>query len=60
MCGRFAPSMTHDGYLDLLAEKAARGIPYSPEPIGRFNVAPGTKILHLSERGNQSHLDPVI
>ncbi|EJM8988456.1 SOS response-associated peptidase family protein, partial [Salmonella enterica] len=28
--------------------------------IGRYNVAPGTKVLLLSERDEQLHLDPVI
>lgn len=50
MCGRFAQSMTREDYLILLAEEAERNIPYDPEPIGRFNVAPGTKVLLLSER----------
>ncbi|SUH03964.1 Uncharacterised protein [Salmonella enterica subsp. enterica] len=29
------------------------------QPIGRYNVAPGTKVLLLSERDEQLHLDPV-
>ncbi len=33
--------------------------PYDPEPIGRYNVAPGTKVLLLSERDEHLHLDPV-
>lgn len=56
MCGRFSQSMMREDYLTLLAEE----VPYSPEPIGRFNVAPGTKVLLLSERDEQLHLDPVI
>ena len=60
MCGRFAQSMTREDYLALLSEEAERDIPYVPEPIGRFNVAPGTKVLLLSERDEQLHLDPVI
>ncbi|EJT3315627.1 SOS response-associated peptidase family protein, partial [Salmonella enterica] len=60
MCGRFAQSMTREDYLVLLAEEAERNIPYDPEPIGRFNVAPGTKVLLLNERDEQLHLDPVI
>ena len=47
MCGRFSQSMTREDYLALLAEEAERDIPYDPEPIGRFNVAPGTKVLLL-------------
>lgn len=60
MCGRFAQSMTREDYLALLADESERDIPYDPEPIGRFNVAPGTKVLLLSERDEQLHLDPVI
>ncbi|CAH4997800.1 Putative SOS response-associated peptidase YedK [Citrobacter freundii] len=60
MCGRFSQSMTREDYLALLAEEAERDIPYEPEPIGRFNVAPGTKVLLLSERDEKLHLDPVI
>ncbi|EBB8134241.1 SOS response-associated peptidase [Salmonella enterica] len=60
MCGRFAQSMTREDYLVLLAEEAERNIPYDPEPIGRFNVAPGTKVLLLSERDEKLHLDPVL
>ncbi|EBG6453041.1 SOS response-associated peptidase [Salmonella enterica] len=60
MCGRFAQSMTREDYLVLLAEEAERNIPYDPEPIGRFNVAPGTKVLLLSERDEQLHLDLVL
>ncbi|QDI08855.1 hypothetical protein electrica_02746 [Klebsiella electrica] len=42
-----------------MAEEADRDIAYDPEPIGRYNVAPGTKVLLLSERSEQLHLDPV-
>ena len=52
--------MTRKGYLALHAEKVGRDIPYDPEPIGRFNVAPCTKFLLLSERDEQLHLAPVI
>jgi putative SOS response-associated peptidase YedK len=59
MCGRFAQSQTREEYLAYLAEEAERNIAYDPEPIGRYNVAPGTKVLLLSERNEQLHLDPV-
>lgn len=59
MCGRFAQSQTRKEYLAYLAEEADRDIAYDPEPIGRYNVAPGTKVLLLSERNEQLHLDPV-
>ncbi len=41
------------------ADEGERDIAYDPEPIGRYNVAPGTKVLLLSERDEQLHLDPV-
>ncbi len=59
MCGRFAQSQTREEYLAYLADEAERDIAYDPEPIGRYNVAPGTKVLLLSERDEQLHLDPV-
>ena len=59
MCGRFAQAQTREEYLTYLADEAERDIPYDPEPIGRYNVAPGTKVLLLSERDEALHLDPV-
>ncbi len=59
MCGRFAQSQTREEYLAYLADEAERDIAYDPEPIGRYNVAPGTKVLLLSERDEQLLLDPV-
>ena len=59
MCGRFSQSLTREEYLSLFANKADRNIAYDPEPIGRYNVAPGTRVLLLSERDEQLHLDPV-
>ena len=44
----------------LTADEADRDIAYDPEPIGRYNVAHGTKVLLLSERDEQLHLDPVL
>ncbi len=59
MCGRFAQAQTREEYLAYLADEGDRDIAYDPEPIGRYNVAPGTKVLLLSERDEQLHLDPV-
>ncbi|MCT4703648.1 SOS response-associated peptidase [Enterobacteriaceae bacterium H20N1] len=59
MCGRFAQARMREDYLSYLADEAGRDIAYDPEPIGRYNVAPGTKVLLLSERDEQLHLDPV-
>lgn len=41
MCGRFAQAQTREEYLAYLADEAERDIAYDPEPIGRYNVAPG-------------------
>lgn len=60
MCRRFAQAQTREEYLAYLADEAERDIPYDPEPIGRYNVAPGNKVLILSERDHLLHLDPVI
>ena len=59
MCGRFAQYSSRDEYFESFGLKADE-IQYDPEPIGRFNVAPGTKVLLLSERGEELHFDPVI
>ncbi|HCF8137972.1 SOS response-associated peptidase [Klebsiella pneumoniae] len=59
MCGRFSQSMTREEYLSLLANETDRNIAYDPEPIGRYNDAPGTRVLLLSERDEQLQLDPV-
>ena len=48
MCGRFAQSQTREDYLALLAEDIERDIPYDPESIGRYNVAPGTKLWSVN------------
>ncbi|WGK60055.1 SOS response-associated peptidase family protein [Pantoea sp. SS70] len=58
MCGRFAQYSSRDDYFDSLGLKSDE-ITFDPEPIGRFNVAPGTKVLLLSEREDALHLDPV-
>lgn len=60
MCGRFAQSMSRDDYLAFLAdERVTSAIPRDPEPLGRYNVAPGTRVLLLNERDDELHLDPV-
>jgi putative SOS response-associated peptidase YedK len=60
MCGRFSQSMTREQYYWLSPDEAEQDIPYDPEPIGRYNVAPGTKVLLLSERDEQLHLDGIL
>lgn len=59
MCGRFAQYSSRDEYIESFGLKADE-IQFDPEPIGRFNVAPGTKVLLLNERDEEFHLDPVI
>lgn len=59
MCGRFTQYNSREEYLSFLGEEAERDISYDPEPIGRYNVTPGTRVLLLSERRSQLHLDPV-
>lgn len=48
MCGRFAQAQSREEYLAHLVEAAERDIAWDPAPIGRYNVAPGTKVLLLS------------
>lgn len=59
MCGRFAQAQSREEYLAHLVEAAERDIARDPAPIGRYNVAPGTKVLLLNERDEQLHLDAV-
>lgn len=59
MCGRFAQAQTREEYRVYLAEEAERNFAYDPEPIGQYNMAAGTKVLLLSERNDQLHLDPM-
>ncbi len=59
MCGRFAQAQSREEYLAHLVEAAERDIAWDPAPIGRYNVAPGTKVLLLNERDEQLHLDAV-
>ncbi|QKJ89345.1 SOS response-associated peptidase (plasmid) [Paramixta manurensis] len=60
MCGRFTQYGTREDYLSYIhADPAQRDIPYDPEPVSRYNVAPGTKVLILSERNRRLHLDAV-
>lgn len=58
MCGRFAQYSSRDNYFDALG-LAPDEITFDPEPLGRFNVAPGTKVLLLNEREDSLRLDPV-
>ena len=58
MCGRFAQYSSRDEYFESLGLKPDE-LTFDPDPIGRFNVAPGTKVLLLSELEHALHFDPV-
>lgn len=60
MCGRFAQFQMREKYLTDIVDEDERDIPYDPESIARYNVAPGTRVLLLSERADRLHLDPVV
>ncbi|WP_256743697.1 SOS response-associated peptidase family protein, partial [Cronobacter sakazakii] len=59
MCGRFAQTLSREEYLAALDETTERDIAFDPEPLARYNVAPGTRVLLLSQREDVLHLDPV-
>ncbi|WP_345831011.1 SOS response-associated peptidase family protein [Erwinia sp. HDF1-3R] len=59
MCGRFTQYRTREEYLKEFADEVEREIAYDPEPIARYNVAPGTNVLLLNQRDDSLHLDPV-
>lgn len=61
MCGRFAQCRTTTEYLDALSADVLdfqTGLETSP--IGRYNAAPGTRLLPLNRRYEGLHLDPVM
>ena len=58
MCGRFAQYQSRDVYFDALGVSDSDYL-HDPEPIGRYNVAPGTNVLLLNERDGELKLDPV-
>ncbi|MDT8849357.1 SOS response-associated peptidase family protein [Pantoea dispersa] len=58
MCGRFAQYSSRDDYFEALGA-APEELTRDPEPVGRYNVAPGTKVLLLSERDGDLAFDPV-
>ena len=59
MCGRFTQYRSREAYLEAFGDRPEREIAYDPEPIERYNVAPGTRVLLLNERERALHLDPV-
>lgn len=58
MCGRFAQYRSRNAYFDALGIEDDELI-YDPEPVARYNVAPGTRVLLLNMRDEHLHLDPV-
>ncbi|CCJ72113.1 Gifsy-2 prophage protein [Cronobacter condimenti 1330] len=59
MCGRFAQTLSREDYLAALDDNTERAIAFDPEPLARYNVAPGTRVLLLNQRDDTLHLDPV-
>ncbi|WP_413732370.1 SOS response-associated peptidase family protein [Sodalis sp. RH20] len=60
MCGRFAQIETREQYLESLKPDVEFVGALDGEPIGRYNVAPGTRVLLLNQRDDKLHLDPVM
>mgnify|MGYP004709158275 FL=1 len=57
MCGRFAQYQSRDVYFDALGAADSDYV-HDPEPIGRYNVAPGTNVLLLNQRDGELKLAP--
>lgn len=59
MCGRFAQVQTRADYLDVLASELEVASGQDNVPIGRYNVAPGTRVILLNQRDGKIYMDPV-
>ncbi|UQY42707.1 SOS response-associated peptidase family protein [Erwinia sp. PK3-005] len=59
MCGRFTQIQSREVWLSALEGQAERNIAWDEQPIGRYNVAPGSHVLLLNHRDDALHLDPV-
>ncbi|MFV8958341.1 SOS response-associated peptidase family protein [Serratia fonticola] len=59
MCGRFAQVQTRADYLDVLASELEVASGQDSVPIGRYNVAPGTRVILLNQRDGKIYMDPV-
>lgn len=55
----FFQCYSSDEYLQALRVEGD-SIPYDPQPLARYNVSPGTRVLLLSERDEGYALDPVL
>ncbi|WP_413728720.1 SOS response-associated peptidase family protein [Sodalis sp. RH19] len=60
MCGRFAQIDTREKYLESLRPDVEFVGGLDGEPVGRYNVSPGTRVLLLNQREDKLHLDPVL
>jgi putative SOS response-associated peptidase YedK len=58
MCGRFTQYSSRDDFFESIGLKTDE-ITFDPEPLGRYNVAPVTKVLLLNEQDEELRLDPV-
>ncbi|WP_422528617.1 SOS response-associated peptidase family protein [Serratia fonticola] len=59
MCGRFAQVQTRADYLDVMASGLEVASGQDNVPIGRYNVAPGTRVILLNQRDGKIYMDPV-
>lgn len=59
MCGRFAQVQTRTDYLDVLASELEVASGQDNVPIGRYNVAPGTRVILINQRDGKIYMDPV-
>lgn len=60
MCGCFAQYQTCEKYLEFLNSETEFAGGQVVEPIGRYNVAPGTRVQLLNRRDDKLHPDPVL
>ncbi|HEY6610269.1 MAG TPA: SOS response-associated peptidase family protein [Pseudomonas sp.] len=59
MCGRFVQSLTAVEYLEALRIEVPVLGGFNPEPIGRYNVAPRTRVLLMHQEEEGLRLEPV-
>ncbi len=59
MCGRFVQSVTAVEYLTALRIEVPVVGAFNPEPIGRYNVAPHTRVLLMHQDEEGLRIEPV-
>jgi putative SOS response-associated peptidase YedK len=59
MFGRFAQVQTRADYLEVLGSALEVASGQDNVPIGRYNVAPGTRVILLNQRDGKIYMDPV-